>query len=222
MIFKYLKSHNVIISRTKRVHSVNLGTDLSLANHNPAISSSPPPETLENFLSPSRQTKSPDSSNVLHVFNNNTYTNFKNAYKHILIPSYIIWFNRTKMSQNLTLLGYLVKRGQNQHFKLNSQGHILFLSLFFKRNIVSPAGKYPWHEPFKSLCVLIFFFWKPTFQNLGLKVVPQQKGALILWKFSKLNKKEILLSKVLPFTHKDTTLKNRKLGCEFMRQQSLK
>ena len=42
MTFKYLKSHNLIISRTKRVHSVNLGTDPSLANHNPAISSVPP------------------------------------------------------------------------------------------------------------------------------------------------------------------------------------
>ena len=87
MRFEYLKSHNLIISRTKRVDSVNLGTDPSLVNHNPAISYVP--QALENLLSPPRQTKSPDNSNVLHVFNNNTYTNFRNAYKHILIPSYI-------------------------------------------------------------------------------------------------------------------------------------
>ena len=42
MTFEYLKSHNLVISRMKRVHSVNLGTDPSLANHNPAISSVPP------------------------------------------------------------------------------------------------------------------------------------------------------------------------------------
>ena len=81
MTFEYLKSHNLVISRMKRVHSVNLGTDPSLANHNPAISSVP--QALENLLSPPRQTKSPDNSNVLHVFNNNTYTNFRNALKAI-------------------------------------------------------------------------------------------------------------------------------------------
>ena len=36
------------------------------------------------------QTKSPDNSNVLHMFNNNTYTDFRTAYKHVLIPSYVI------------------------------------------------------------------------------------------------------------------------------------
>ena len=35
MTFEYLKSHTLIVSRMKRVHSVNLGTDPSLANHNP-------------------------------------------------------------------------------------------------------------------------------------------------------------------------------------------
>ena len=42
MTFEYLKSHNLIISRTKKVHSHNLGTNPSLANHNPAISSVTP------------------------------------------------------------------------------------------------------------------------------------------------------------------------------------
>ena len=34
------------------------------------------------------------------MFNNNTNTDFKTAYKHILIPSYIKWFKRTKKAQN--------------------------------------------------------------------------------------------------------------------------
>ena len=38
-----------------------------------------------NFFCPLRQTKSPDSSNTLNMFNNNIYTNFKTADKHMLI-----------------------------------------------------------------------------------------------------------------------------------------
>ena len=45
---------------------------------------------MKNLISPPRQTKSPDNSYVLHTFNNNTYTDFRTAYKHVLIPSYII------------------------------------------------------------------------------------------------------------------------------------
>ena len=37
-----------------------------------------------------RQTKTPDNSNMLHMFNNNTYTDFRTAHKHVLIPSYVI------------------------------------------------------------------------------------------------------------------------------------
>ena len=44
---------------------------------------------MKNLTSPPRQTKSPDNSNILHMFNNNTYTDFRTEYKHILIPSYI-------------------------------------------------------------------------------------------------------------------------------------
>ena len=53
-------------------HSVGLGTD--------------PPR----WTGPPRQTKSPDISNMLHMFNNNTYTDFRTAYKQVLIPSYVI------------------------------------------------------------------------------------------------------------------------------------
>ena len=34
-----------------------------------------------------RQTKNPDNSNVLHMFNNNTYADFRADYEHVLIPS---------------------------------------------------------------------------------------------------------------------------------------
>ena len=45
---------------------------------------------MKNLISPPRETKSLDNSNMLHMFNNNTYTDFRTAYKHVLIPSYII------------------------------------------------------------------------------------------------------------------------------------
>ena len=48
------------------------------------------PQKLKNLISRPRQTKTPDNSNVLHMFNNNTYTDFRTAYKYILIPSYFI------------------------------------------------------------------------------------------------------------------------------------
>ena len=45
--------------------------------------------------------KSLDNSNVLHVFNNNAYADFRTAYKHVLTPTYVIQvINRTKISQN--------------------------------------------------------------------------------------------------------------------------
>ena len=76
--------------RTKSpTNSANLGTD-------PPSKSKPSnffvwPQALKNLASPPRQTKSPDDSNMLHMFNNSTYTDFKTVYKHFLIPSYIIW-----------------------------------------------------------------------------------------------------------------------------------
>ena len=54
-----------------------MGTDSRLANHNPAIF--PVPQALKNLISPLRQTKSLDNSNVLHMFNNSTYTDFRTA-----------------------------------------------------------------------------------------------------------------------------------------------
>ena len=47
-----------------------------------------PPGTEKLNKSP-RQIKSSDNSNLLHIFNNYAYTDFRRAYKHILIPSYL-------------------------------------------------------------------------------------------------------------------------------------
>ena len=73
-----------------------------LANHNPAIFPvSSGTEKLNKF---SRQTKSPDNSNMLHKFNNNTYIDFGADNKCILILSYVIQvikkpskFHKTKL-----------------------------------------------------------------------------------------------------------------------------
>ena len=45
----------------------------------------PPPQALKNLISPPRQAKSPNNSNMLYMFNNNTYTDFRRAYNHVLI-----------------------------------------------------------------------------------------------------------------------------------------
>ena len=61
----------------------------SQANHNPAIFSVPP-GTGKLSKSPQVDKKPWFMSNILHMFNNNTYADFRTAYKHILIASYII------------------------------------------------------------------------------------------------------------------------------------
>ena len=69
---------------------ISLSADrlISLANHNTAIFS--PSQAVKNVISPRRQTKSPENSYMLLMFNNNTYTGFRTAQKHILNPSYAI------------------------------------------------------------------------------------------------------------------------------------
>ena len=56
------------------------------------------------------------------------------------------------MSQDQTLFGcFLAKTDQDQHLKFSPQSHIFFLKVsFLTRNIVSPLGKNPWQELFKS------------------------------------------------------------------------
>ena len=60
-----------------------MGADLSLANHKPAICSVPP--DTEILTSSPRQTKRPDNSNTLNMFDNKIYTDFKTTYKYMLI-----------------------------------------------------------------------------------------------------------------------------------------
>ena len=62
------------------LHIVSAWILIPLANHNPAIFSVPP--------GTEKLSKYPPSSR--HVFNNNTYVDFRIDYKHITIPSYAI------------------------------------------------------------------------------------------------------------------------------------
>ena len=60
---------------------------------------------------------------------------------------------------------------------------------------------------------------------MGLKNDPSRKGGGggdTGGAFEVKLKTFLVLSNMLPFRHKDTTLKNRKVGCEFTRKQSLK
>ena len=61
------------------IHSVSLGSDPT--NQNPAILS---------VLQALKNLKTLISPHVLQMFNNNTYTDFRTAYKHLLIPRYVI------------------------------------------------------------------------------------------------------------------------------------
>ena len=69
-------------------HSFSLGTDPPLTRKPKPSNFFCPPGTEK--LSPSRLTKRPDNSNMLNMFNNNTCTVFRTAYKHVVIPSCVI------------------------------------------------------------------------------------------------------------------------------------
>ena len=71
----------------KLSHSVSLGTDPPV-NQNSAIFLSS--KALKSLKSPPRQAENPDTSSMLYIFSNNTFTDFRAAYKHVLIPSYVI------------------------------------------------------------------------------------------------------------------------------------
>ena len=57
---------------------------IPLPNHNPAIFSVP--SGTENLNKFPRQ-KNYDNSNMLDMFNSDTYTDFITTYKHVLVPS---------------------------------------------------------------------------------------------------------------------------------------
>ena len=66
----------------------------------------------------------------------------------------------------------MAKTGQDQHLKMSSQSHILFLKVFFWQETSNPPGKYPWQELFKSVQAIIFF-WSPLFKiKFGSKSCP--------------------------------------------------
>ena len=76
------------------------------ANHKPAFFFSPPKHWKNEQVPPGRQKgQIIPTSNMLLKFNNNIYTDFRTAYRHILIPSYVI--------------GFLAETGQDQHLKWN-------------------------------------------------------------------------------------------------------
>lgn len=48
------------------------------------------PQLPKNLTGPPRQTESPDNSSMLHMFKNNTYTDFGAVSKYVLIPGYVM------------------------------------------------------------------------------------------------------------------------------------
>ena len=82
------------------IHGVSLGTDPPSKPQpsNFFLSS----QALKNLTSPPRQKTSTDHSNTLHMFNKNTYTDFRTAHKNILTPTYVIQVRQ--QNQNITKL----------------------------------------------------------------------------------------------------------------------
>ena len=91
------------------------------------------------------------------MFNNNTYTDLRTAYKNILIPSYVVQPKCHKTKQLVVWLN-----------RLRSAFELIFKS-FLKRNIEVPLANIHGRN---SLSTPSHYFFYPPFQNLGLKVVP--------------------------------------------------
>ena len=72
------------------MHSVSLGTDPPLSKPQPCSFFCPPPQALKNLISPPRQTKSPDNSTIKKITFTLINTDFRTAYKHVLILSSVI------------------------------------------------------------------------------------------------------------------------------------
>ena len=86
MKFSKKITHKNLDDMFRLIHSVSLGT--SPTNHIPTFFSSS--QVLKNLISPPKQRKSPNNPNLLQIFDNNIYTDFGTAYKHVLNPTYII------------------------------------------------------------------------------------------------------------------------------------
>ena len=71
------------------MHSTSLRTDPSLQTTTQQFFLFRTPSLRHRKTTiPLRQTKTPDNSNMLHMFNNNTYSDFRTACNYVLIPSY--------------------------------------------------------------------------------------------------------------------------------------
>ena len=81
----YERWNDVVCLRVS--HSVSLGTDLPV-NQNSAIFLSS--KVLKNVKKWPKQAENPDNSSMSYIFNNNTFTDFRAAYKHVLITNYLI------------------------------------------------------------------------------------------------------------------------------------
>ena len=68
------------------------------------------------------------------MFNNNTFTDFRTAYKHLLTSSNVI------QSRYTLFTGCLVKTGQSQHLKLSLQSHIFFYKVIFDKEHSKPLS----------------------------------------------------------------------------------
>ena len=98
-----------------------------------------PPSTEEMNKTPQAD-KMPDNSNMLHMFNNNIFTDFRTAYKHILIPSYII--RLIYQNQNVTKLNINWSFGWSRPRSTleiePSKPHFILKSLFWQKHSKLP------------------------------------------------------------------------------------
>ena len=81
----FIKVFPNIFSKTDESSIVSAWVLIPQANHHSGFFSVP-----RHLTSPFKLKKSPDNSNMLHMLNNNTSTDFRKTLKHILIPSFVI------------------------------------------------------------------------------------------------------------------------------------
>ena len=124
---------------------------------------------------------------MLHIFNNNIYTDFRTAYKHLLIPISIIWVMTEPKSHKLNINWLLRWNRRTSTFEMEPTEPYLFYKVFKKhiqppqaniciRNSLSPPG----HS----------YFLIPLFKIWDWTLSPSRKGeerggGMILWYYRK-------------------------------------